>query len=142
MKGSLKMIEFFLPMKKIPTVTHQQKKVTVVKNKQGKSVPRYYEPPELKEARNFFMGLLGPHAPNQPINQAVRFISKWCFPSNGKHPDGSYKITKPDVDNSNKLLQDCMTDLGFWKDDCLVSSLIAEKFWADVPGIYIRIEEL
>ena len=35
-----------------------------------------------------------------------------------------------------------MTKVGFWKDDALVASEITEKFWADQPGIYIRIEEL
>jgi Holliday junction resolvase RusA-like endonuclease len=35
-----------------------------------------------------------------------------------------------------------MTDLGFWKDDALVTSEIIEKFWAEVPGIYISIQEL
>lgn len=35
-----------------------------------------------------------------------------------------------------------MTKLGFWKDDSYVASLIVEKFWAKVPGIYIRVEEL
>lgn len=49
-------------------------------------------------------------------------------------------MTKPDLDNSVKLLQDCMTKLGFWQDDRFVVSLITEKFWAQVPGIYIRIE--
>lgn len=129
-------------MKKIPTVTHQQKKVTVVKNKQGKSVPRFFETPELKSARQFFMGHLGPHVPDEPFMQGLRLTVKWCFPRNGKYHDGAYKITKPDLDNSNKLLQDCMTNLGFWKDDNLIASLIAEKFWTDVSGIYIRIEEL
>ena len=37
------MIEFFLPMEKIPTTTHQQKKVNV---RNGK--PIFYEPEELK----------------------------------------------------------------------------------------------
>ena len=40
------MIEFFLPMEKIPTTTHQQKKVNV---RNGK--PIFYEPEELKNAR-------------------------------------------------------------------------------------------
>ncbi|WP_432651737.1 RusA family crossover junction endodeoxyribonuclease, partial [Huintestinicola sp.] len=31
---------------------------------------------------------------------------------------------------------------GFWKDDALVASEIIEKFWADIPGIWICIEEL
>lgn len=63
------------------------------------------------------------------------------FPA-GRHQQGEYRITKPDTDNLQKLLKDCMTSVGFWKDDALVASEIAEKFWADPPGIYIRIKEL
>ena len=35
-----------------------------------------------------------------------------------------------------------MTKLGFWKDDALVASEVIEKFWSDVPGIFISIEEI
>jgi Holliday junction resolvase RusA-like endonuclease len=35
-----------------------------------------------------------------------------------------------------------MTKLGFWTDDALVASEIIEKFWAEIPGIFIRIEEI
>jgi len=35
-----------------------------------------------------------------------------------------------------------MTTVGFWKDDALVVREIAEKFWAEIPGIYIRVTEL
>lgn len=55
------MIEFFIPMKKIPTVTHQQKKWTV---KNGK--PQSYEPDELKETRAMFMDWLAPYKPDEP----------------------------------------------------------------------------
>ncbi|MFB0831062.1 RusA family crossover junction endodeoxyribonuclease [Brevibacillus laterosporus] len=129
--------EFFMPMKKVPTVTHQQKKVTVVNDK-----PVFYEPAELKAARTKLMAHLGQHVPEKTYDQRVRLIVKWCFPITGKAADGQYKHTKPDIDNSQKLLFDCMTALGFWKDDALVVSLIAEKFWAYLPGIYIRIEEV
>ncbi|MED1786173.1 RusA family crossover junction endodeoxyribonuclease [Brevibacillus laterosporus] len=131
------MTEFFMPMKKVPTVTHQQKKVAIVNGQ-----PVFYEPPELKAARAKLMAHLGQHTPENPYTQRVRLIVKWCFPITGKAADGQYKHTKPDIDNSQKLLFDCMTDLKFWKDDALVVSLIAEKFWAMLPGIYIRIEEV
>lgn len=49
-------------------------------------------------------------------------------------------LQKPDLDNSVKLLQDCMTSLGFWEDDRFIVSLIVEKFWTDIPGIFIQIE--
>ena len=131
-----KSIEFFMPMAKVPTTTHQQKAVTVVNGK-----PVFYEPAELKAARAKLMAHLGKHVPDAKYTGAVRLVTTWCFPK-GKQPDGAYKITKPDTDNLQKLLKDVMTDLGYWKDDALVASEITEKFWAEIPGIYIRIEEL
>ncbi|MNO23020.1 Endodeoxyribonuclease RusA [compost metagenome] len=129
--------EFFMPMKSPPTITHQQKQVSVVNGK-----PVFYEPDELKTARAKLMAHLGQHVPAKKYNGAVRLLVKWCFPIKGKHQDGEYKATKPDTDNLQKLLKDCMTDCGYWKDDALVASEIVEKFWAKLPGIYIRIEEL
>ena len=131
------MIEFFMPMKKVPTVTHQMKKVHVVNGK-----PIFYEPDELKRARSQLTGLLSKNAPQVKFGRSVRLVTKWCFPITGKHHDGEYKYTKPDTDNLQKLLKDCMTATGYWTDDALVVSEITEKFWADVPGIYIRIEEV
>lgn len=131
------MIEFFMPMAKVPTTTHQQKQVTV---KNGK--PIFYEPPDLVAARAKLTAHLGPNTPEKKFTGPVRLIAKWCFPLSGKHKDGEWKATKPDTDNLQKLLKDCMTSLEFWTDDALVASEIAEKFWAKVPGIYIRIEEL
>lgn len=131
------MIEFFMPMAKVPTTTHQQKQVTV---KNGK--PIFYEPPDLVAARAKLTTHLGPNTPEKKFTGPVRLIAKWCFPLSGKHKDGEWKATKPDTDNLQKLLKDCMTSLEFWADDALVASEIAEKFWAKVPGIYIRIEEL
>ena len=127
--------QFFLPMIP-PTVTAQEHKVTV---KNGK--PVFYEPQELKQARAKLTSYLAGYAPKQPFNCAVRLIVKWCFPR-GNHVDGEYRTTKPDTDNLQKLLKDCMTECGFWRDDCLVASEICEKFWAEVPGIFIRIEVL
>jgi len=130
-------VEFFMVMKNPPTTTHQQKQVRVVNGK-----PMFYEPDDLKAARAKLMAHLGQHVPEKKYNNSIRVYVKWCFPLTGKHTDGKYKHTKPDIDNSQKLLFDCMTDLGYWKDDSLVVSLIAEKFWADMPGIYIKIEEV
>lgn len=128
--------EFFLPMQP-PTKTHQQKQVTVVKGK-----PVFYDPPELQAARQKLQAHLSKHIPEKKYTCAVRLITKWCFPLSGKHQNGEYKTSKPDTDNLQKMLKDVMTDLKFWTDDALVASEITEKFWAEVPGIYISIEEL
>lgn len=129
-------ISFFLPMIP-PTVTHQEKSIHVVN---GKPVP--YEPAKLKAARSKLMAYLGQHAPLVPLRGAVRLGVKWCFPITGKHKNCQWKTTRPDTDNLQKLLKDCMTDLGYWKDDAQVASEIIEKFWAKIPGIYIMAEEL
>lgn len=127
--------EFFMAMEP-PTCTCQEKQVRVVKGK-----PVFYEPGELKAARQKLTAYLAGHIPKEPYCGGVRLIVKWCFPQ-GKHRDGSYRISKPDTDNLQKLLKDCMTRCGFWEDDALVASEIVEKFWAKVPGIYIRVESL
>ena len=65
------MIEFFLPMQKIPTTTHQQKKVTVQFGK-----PIFYEPADLKNARMKFESLLAQHVPPNKIKGALRLTVK------------------------------------------------------------------
>ena len=87
------------------------------------------------------MAYLSEHRPQQPYREGVRLIVKWLFPK-GKHKNGEYRITKPDTDNLQKLLKDCLTRCGYWQDDALVACEITEKFWSDIPGIYIKIEEL
>jgi Holliday junction resolvase RusA-like endonuclease len=126
--------EFFMPMIP-PTKTHQEKQV----NWKTKT---FYEPAELKAARAKLQGHLAGHVPEQKYKSGVRLVTKWCFPITGNHRDGEYKTTKPDTDNLQKMLKDIMTDLGYWTDDALVASEIIEKFWAEVPGIYIKIESL
>lgn len=130
-------IEFFMPMIP-PTVTHQEKKIHVVKNK-----PHYYEPEELKDARAKLMANLSNKVPKQKFkNVPLELVTKWCFPKGTSHFNGEYRISKPDTDNLQKLLKDCMTQTGFWQDDALVAREIVEKFWASVPGVYIRVSEL
>ena len=127
--------EFFISMVP-PTVTHQEKKITAVNGRL-----HLYEGPELKDARQKLTAHLSGHAPATPYASAVRLVTKWLFPR-GSHKNGEWRTSKPDTDNLQKLLKDCMTKCGFWKDDALVASEIVEKFWADAPGIYIQIEEL
>lgn len=129
-------MEFFMAMIP-PTVTHQEHKVTVVKGR-----PKFYEPPDLSAARMKLRDNLGKFAPERPYAGAVRLITKWCYPLKGKHQTGEYKITKPDTDNMIKLLKDEMTKAHFWKDDAQVASEVTEKFWAEIPGIYVRLEEV
>lgn len=128
-------MEFFIPMIP-PTATHQEQQVRVVKGK-----PVFYDPPKVAAARSKLTAYLAGHKPEHPLEGGVRLLVKWCFPR-GRNQDGEYRTSKPDTDNLQKLLKDCMSDVGFWKDDAQVASEICEKFWAEVPGIYVCAEEI
>lgn len=131
------MIEFFMQMIP-PKITAQEKDITF--NKKGK--PVVYDPYELAEAREKLSAHLAQYVPDKMYTGAVQLTTKWLFPITGKHKNGEYKTTRPDTDNLQKMLKDCMTKVGYWKDDALVASEISEKFYADIPGIYIRITNL
>ena len=131
------MIEFFMPMERVPTVTHQEKKVRVVAGR-----PRFYEPAELRAARAGLRASLHPHRPAAPLQGPLRMVAKWCFAPGAGHRAGSWRTTRPDTDNLDKLLKDCMTAEGFWQDDAQVASEICEKFWLVPSGVYIRVEQL
>ena len=132
------MIEFFMAMDP-PTVTAQEHKVMV---RNGKSV--FYDPPELMAARSKLTDHLAKHRPCRPLIGPIELTVTWCFPSDDLNQFGTFRITKPDTDNLNKLLKDCMTKVGFWKDDAQVCREIIEKFWTNrkLAGIFVRIKEL
>ena len=133
-------MQFFIPMRP-PTVTHNAKQLhTFMRG--GRPCAVLHDSPELKDARAKLRSGLAPHAPAAPLGGPVRLVVKWLFPAEGRHPDGAWKTSKPDTDNLDKALKDEMTRLHFWHDDAQVASEISEKFWANTPGIFIRVEAL
>ena len=120
-----------------PTATAQEKKVSVVRGK-----PVFYNPPAVKKAKSLLISHLIQHKPDEPMSGAVSLKVRWCFPKGKSHKDGEWRITRPDTDNLQKLLKDCMTHCDFWKDDAQVVREIAEKIWSDEPGIEVEIEKL
>ena len=130
-------MDFFLAIDP-PTATHQEKQVRIVHGK-----PLFYDPAPVKDAKNLIIAHLYPHKPDQPLTGAVSLSTVWLFPKGRAHKNGEWRITKPDTDNLQKLLKDCMTRCGFWKDDAQVCRETIEKRWADAPsGIYIEIHTL
>lgn len=128
-------VSFFLPMKKIPTVTAQQKRITV---KNGK--PVVYASEALKAAEEQFCGQLSRVKPDKPWGSGIALEVFWCFlNTNNHHIDGEPKLTRPDTDNLQKLFKDCMTKVGFWKDDAQVFSETIRKTWSDVSGVFVRV---
>ena len=130
-------MDFFLQIQP-PTATAQEKQVKVVHGK-----PLFYDPAPVKEAKRLLIAHLLPHRPEKPLEGAVALTTVWLFPKGRSHRNGEWRITKPDTDNLQKLLKDCMTRCGFWRDDAQVVREAVEKRWSDEPsGIYIEITPL
>lgn len=129
-------MNFFIAMHP-PTATAQERKVKVINGK-----PIFYDPPAVKSAKELLSAYLAQHRPPQPLTGGLSLRVLWLFPR-GAHPHGAWRTTKPDTDNLQKILKDCMTRVGFWEDDAQVAREIIEKRWSNEPcGIYIEIEPL
>ena len=135
MKFKLKMIP--------PTATAQQKGERVING-----YVHHYKKKNVAAAEAILRDALLPYVPAEPITETpIRLVTRWLFPypkSARKHQIGHkrWKITRPDTDNLNKLLKDVMTDMGFWKDDALISEECISKAYDDEPGIEIIIREM
>lgn len=151
-------VQFFVRMKEIPTVTHQEKRISTrsVKTSDGKrkTMPVVYESAALKDARALFRthmtrvlhiltwekGVYTSPWRDTPVALGV----VWLFPrpknlrnrKKTKGADGSadstWKVTKPDTDNLIKLLKDEMTHAGWWHDDAQVVIERSMKMYAPV----------
>ena len=121
-----------------PTATAQMKKIGIAHGK-----PYVYTPENVQAAKDEIIKHLRPFKPTTPITGPVELHVLWRFPKGKRHKHYEWRITKPDTDNLEKLLKDCMTYLGFWEDDAQVVKETAEKIWSDEPtGISIEINVL
>lgn len=121
-----------------PTVTAQESKVAIVRNK-----PIIYKPEKIKQAKKEIIKHLMPFKPKEPMQGPVELKVVWLFPKGKRHKHFEWRTTRPDTDNLEKLLKDCMTEVGFWKDDALVVSETVYKIWSDEPtGISIELKAL
>lgn len=128
-------IEFFMPMVP-PTTTHQEKRIAV---RGGR--PIVYEDERLADARRKLTAHLARHRPQTPMAGAVELLCIWQWTPKSPDMDGRYKTSRPDTDNLQKLLKDCMTAVGFWKDDAQVCNERCVKRWGR-PGIYVAVSEI
>ena len=128
-------INFFMPMEKIPTATGQEKGYS-------KRSGTYYEPDNVKMARAKLNAHLAPHRPQKPLEGPIYLVVRWGFPATETHPANTWKTTRPDTDNLQKILKDEMTKLGFWHDDAQVCGELITKFYAKIPGIAVNVREM
>ena len=121
-----------------PTSTAQMKKIGIAHGK-----PYIYTPENVQKAKDEIIRFLRPFKPKDPFTGPIELYVSWRFPKGKRHKHHEWRVTKPDTDNLEKLLKDCMTYLKFWNDDAQVVKEHVEKIWSDEPtGISIEINEL
>lgn len=130
-----------------PTTTAQQKGVRIIR-KGNKSMPMFFTKGKVKKAETMLKALLAPICPKElipgPLSLWVEFVFPWRKGEN-KATRGKGRMphdVRPDCSNQIKLIEDCMTELGFWNDDGQISELTVRKFWGSEPGIKIEIRRL
>lgn len=53
-----------------------------------------------------------------------------------------FHTQKPDFDNLEKAVSDCLTELGFWQDDTQVVKWSGSKNWVStMPGMFLKIDK-
>ena len=120
--------KFDLEFDKMPSGTSQQKGINY-------RTGTVYTKKRVMDTKNLLLDALKAHAPKTPIESPVRLVIYYYYPIKAKKYKYKYKTTRPDVDNVSKLLIDCMTQAGFWKDDAQVCILKQIKLYGDEIAI-------
>lgn len=129
--------QFYMHFETMPKGTSQQKGVQVIHGK-----PHFYEKPKVRSARYEFTRAMLPYKPKKPSERPVKLSVTFYFDVKTRSLWGKVKPTKPDTENYLKLLKDCMTDAGFWKDDAQVVDEHVKKYYAEKATIAVYWEEV
>lgn len=134
-------IEGFLAMVP-PTVTHND---LVPAMRGGR--PYIRKGAGLKDAEDAISSRLGAMAAEArdgggPLGGALELEVTWCFPTGGGHACGDPHLSRPDMSNMLKTLEDCLVRAGVLADDSLICSESLAKGYMDPAGIYIRASEI
>ena len=108
-----------------------------------------YDPGTAEGWKGLIANAVKPHLPESPITGPLSvelyfFIRrpKSHFKKDKiKHDAPIWCEKKPDADNFAKAVLDCLTQIGFWKDDSQVVTLFISKAFADSRvGCLIEVE--
>ena len=113
----------------------------------------HYKHSKQQDHEGIFKQIAYQYAPDELITGAISldFIAYLPRPKShygtGRNADvlkstaPKYHIVKPDKDNLEKFIKDCMTGI-FYKDDCQIVSSTARKVYSESPRWEISLTEL
>lgn len=129
--AGLRFIQFNLNVNPADLPTAQQKGVRIIKV-HGRMMPMFYEKKNVKDAHILLKYSMERYKPKEPMHGPVTLSVEYLFPYPKGTPkyrqiEGAPMVQRPDVDNIQKLLQDVMTEMGFWDDDSQIWKLTLIK---------------
>ena len=116
----------------------------------GTVAARVYDSGTAEGWKSLIAAAVLPLRPAAPLDGPIRLDADFYFPrpkymAGRKVPDGEIPHTaRPDRDNLEKALLDCLTTVGVFVDDCQVCAGEVRKFYAskaDRPGAVIAIQQ-
>lgn len=116
---------------------------------------RVYDPGTAEGWKGLIAQAAKPVLPSSPLDMPIRVDLTFYFPRPKSHYRTGKRKTerradaptfhcgKPDRDNLDKAVLDCMTTLRFWRDDSQVCDGRIRKLYDDGhgPGCWVRISE-
>lgn len=136
-------IEFVMKFPQgMPKATHQQKGETIRYLRNGRPFIQHYTKQNVETAATLFNLQLRQYKPSKPLQGPVKLFVILFFDVKIKKLWGTYKDTRPDLDNFIKLLNDQMTKCGYWSDDSQIAELHIKKRYAEEAQIYVRVLEI
>ena len=75
----------------------------------------------------------------------LQLILTWEYPKSIRKKNAKpvqSKTTRPDGVNILKMVEDIMTDLGYWHDDAQLSIETVERYFGIYPGVLIQIYQI
>lgn len=88
-----------------------------------------YRDKRLEAAREELLEELKQYRDMDTLEGPIYLKVIYGFPTADPKKIGTWKITRPDTDNLQKMLKDCMTEAGYWKDDAQVVVEEVTKIW-------------
>lgn len=145
MQGSL---QFEIP---ITPVGQMRARHAVRKARGGAAYTATFKHSKQEKRELFLSELLQKHVPERPFSGPVVLAFDAFLPIPKSKPQwwkeaaavGHVRpVTKPDLDNIEKHLTDCMTALQFWRDDCQVVSVTKNKMYSENPRWRVTVWEM
>ena len=130
-------VELFCPMR-VPTATHNG--LLAVSDRRGKA--RLVKSQALREAEASWESHLARFAPPRPLSGPLMADVRFCWAADARHPAGTPKATKPDLDNVEKAFWDALQRLRYFVGDQQVALKTVAKLYAEAPGVYVKLEEM